>query len=409
MFNKRYVNPWTILLAILSLVGLGAWFYQLTNGLIATGMRNIVSWGLYITFFMFFVGLSAGGLIVSSSATVFNIKQFKPVAKPAVLLSITCIIVAILLIFVDIGRPDRVLNLVFHPQFNSPLTWDVVVITLYLVISLLYLYNMTRAMPNERNVKVLSAIALPVAILVHTVTAWIFGLLIARPTWHSALMAPLFVASALDSGLALLVIVLIGLNKFTSFKVEKKLISTLGGLLAVFIAVDVYFVFSEILTALYPSEEQLMGYLTLLLSGSLAPFFWGEIILGAVVPFLILVVPKNRIKSSLMVLVSALVVVGVLFKRIWLLFSSLLLPLVGLAPGVTLGAYQMPQTFGKAASPDIWATVGSYAPTWVELAIVVGVCAFGALIFTVGTYFFLTPVQQTAEALPKQGGAVSAT
>ncbi len=408
MFNKRYVNPWTIILTILSLVGLGAWVYQLTHGLIATGMRNIVSWGLYITFFMFFVGLSAGGLIVSSSATVFNIKEFKPVAKPAVLLSITCIIVATLLIFVDIGRPDRILNLVFHPQFDSPLTWDVVVITLYLATSLVYLYNMTRAEPNQRNVKVLSAIALPVAILVHSVTAWIFGLQIARPTWHSALMAPLFVASALDSGLALLLIVLIGLNKFTSFKVEKKLISTLGGLLAVFIAVDVYFVFSEILTALYPGEEQLMGYLTLMLSGSLAPFFWGEIILGAVVPFLILVVPKNRMKSSLMVLASALVVVGVLFKRIWLLFSSLLLPLIGLAPGVTLGAYQMPQTFGKAATPGIWDTVGSYAPTWVELAIVVGVCAFVSLIFTVGTYFFLTPVQ-TAEALPKQGGAVSAT
>ncbi|GAB6171372.1 polysulfide reductase NrfD [Paradesulfitobacterium aromaticivorans] len=408
MFNKRYVNPWTIILTILSLVGLGAWVYQLTNGLIATGMRNMVSWGLYITFFMFFVGLSAGGLIVSSSATVFNIKQFKPVAKPAVLLSITCIIVATLLIFVDIGRPDRVLNLLFHPQFDSPLTWDVVVITLYLVTSLVYLYNMTRAEPNQRNVKVLSAIALPVAILVHSVTAWIFGLQIARPTWHSALMAPLFVASALDSGLALLLLVLIGLNTFTSFKVEKKLISTLGGLLAVFIAVDVYFVFSEILTALYPGEEQLMGYLTLMLSGSLAPFFWGEIILGAVVPFLILVFPKNRMKNSLTILASALVVVGVLFKRIWLLFSSLLLPLIGLAPGVTLGAYQMPQTFGQAVTPGIWATVGSYAPTWVELAIVVGVCAFGALLFTVGTYFFLTPVQ-TAETLPKQGGAVSAT
>ncbi|WP_328811899.1 NrfD/PsrC family molybdoenzyme membrane anchor subunit [Paradesulfitobacterium ferrireducens] len=408
MFNKRYVNPWTVILAILSLVGLGAWVYQLANGLIATGMRNVVSWGLYITLFMFFVGLSAGGLIVSSSATVFNIKQFKPVAKPAVLLSSTCIIVATLLIFVDLGRPDRFLNLVFHPQFNSPLIWDVIVIGIYLVTSLVYLYSMTREEPNLKNIKVLSAIALPVAILVHSVTAWIFGLQIARPTWHSALMAPLFVASALDSGLALLLLVLIGLNQFTSFKVDKKLISTLGGLLAVFIAVDVYFVFSEILTALYPGEEQLMGYLTLMLSGSLAPFFWGEIILGAVVPFLILVVPKNRLKSSLMLLASGLVVVGVLFKRIWLLFSSLLLPLIGLAPGVTLGAYQMPETFGQAATPGIWATVGSYAPTWVELAIVVGVCAFGALIFTVGTYFFLTPVQ-TAEALPKQGGAVSAT
>lgn len=393
---------------MLTLVGLGAWVYQLANGLSATGMRNIVSWGLYITLFMFFVGLSAGGLIVSSSATVFDLKQFKPVAKPAVLLSSTCIIVATLLILVDLGRPERFLNLFFHPQFNSPLIWDVIVIGIYLVTSLVYLYSMTRAEPSPGNLRVLSAIALPVAILVHSVTAWIFGLQIARPTWHSALMAPIFVASALDSGLALLLIVLIGLNKFTSFKVEKKLLSTLGGLLAVFIAVDVYFVFSEILTGLYPGEEHLMGYLQLILSGNLAPFFWGEIILGAVVPFLILVWPKNRLKSSLMVLASALVVVGVLFKRVWLLFSSFLLPLIGFAPGVTLGSYQIPETFGQAATPGIWATVGSYAPTWVELAIVMGICAFGALIFTVGTYFFLTPAQ-TAETLPARGGTVNAT
>jgi molybdopterin-containing oxidoreductase family membrane subunit len=267
---------------------------------------------------------------------------------------------------------------------------------------------MTKEEANPKTLKVLSAIALPVAVLVHSVTAWIFGLQIARPTWHSALMAPLFVASALDSGLALLLIVLIGMNKFTSFKVEKKLLSTLGGLLAVFIAVDVYFVFSEMLTALYPGEEHLMGYLKLMFSGSLAPFFWGEIILGAVIPFLILVFPQNRTKSSLIILASSLVVLGVLFKRIWLLFSSFLLPLIGLPPGITLGSYQIPETFGKAATPQIWATVGSYAPTWIELAIVIGICAFGALIYTLGAYFFLTEVP-AEETVPQSGGVISAS
>jgi molybdopterin-containing oxidoreductase family membrane subunit len=409
MSQKRMINAWTVILAILTILGVGAWIYQLTQGLVVTGMNNIVSWGLYITSFMFFVGLSAGGLIVSSSATVFNIKQFEPVAKPAVLLSTVCIIAAALLIVVDLGSPERMLNLLLHPKFNSPLMWDVVVITAYLIISLLYLYHLTRPNPNEKTMKVLSSIALPVAILVHSVTAWIFGLQIARPTWHSALMAPLFVASALDSGLALLLVVIIALNKFRLFSVQKSLISTLAGLLSVFIAVDAFFVFSEVLTALFPAEERLMAYINQMLTGSLAPFFWGEVILGALIPFMILIFRKNRENMTLVVFSSVLVVIGVFFKRIWLLFSSMLLPLLDYAPGVTLGKYNLPASFrtGREVVPNIWATVGSYAPSWVEITIVLGVIAFITLLYTLGTYVLFTPKQE--EHSHTQGGEGHAT
>ena len=119
---------------------------------------------------------------------------------------------------------------------------------------------MTRKEPSKKALSVMSRIALPVAILVHSVTAWIFGLQIAREGWHSALMAPLFVASALDSGLALLIIVLVLLIKFKVFTVEKKLITTLAGLLVTCVAVDAYFVFSEILTMFYPQEEAVCSY-----------------------------------------------------------------------------------------------------------------------------------------------------
>ena len=376
---KRNLYIWTGALGLLSLIGFGALGYQLVNGLGVTAMNNATSWGLYITMFMFFVGLSAGGLIVSSSATVFNIPAFKVVAKPATILSTVCIIVAGIFIMVDIGSPFRVLNLILHSQFKSPLMWDVCVITLYLCINVVYLYLMTRKEPSKKALSVMSRIALPVAILVHSVTAWIFGLQIAREGWHSALMAPLFVASALDSGLALLIIVLVLLIKFKVFTVEKKLITTLAGLLVTCVAVDAYFVFSEILTMFYPQEESVMLVLNEMLKGSMAPFFWGEVILGFLIPLAILLFKKNREKTSLVIFSSVLIVIGVFFKRVWLLFTSFIHPHVEGAPGITLGSYtpsESPNVF-----PSFWTLHGQYVPTLVELMVVVGMISFGVLLF----------------------------
>lgn len=376
---RRNLYIWMGALGLLSLTGFGALGYQLVNGLGVTGMNNSVSWGLYITMFMFFVGLSAGGLIVSSSATVFDIPSFKVVAKPATILSTVCIIVAGAFIMIDIGSPFRVLNLILHSQFKSPLMWDVCIITLYLSINIIYLYLMTRPKQNKKMLKIMSSIALPVAILVHSITAWIFGLQIAREGWHSALMAPLFVASALDSGLALLIIVLVLLIKYKVFFVEKKLITSLAGLLVTCVAVDAYFVFSEILTMLYPQEEAVLHVLNEMLKGSMAPFFWGEVILGFVIPLAILLFKKNREKTSLVIFSSVLIVIGVFFKRVWLLFTSFIYPHVDGAPGITLGSYtpsESPNVF-----PNFWTLHGQYTPTLIELMIVVGMISFGALLF----------------------------
>ncbi|WP_018214367.1 NrfD/PsrC family molybdoenzyme membrane anchor subunit [Desulfitobacterium hafniense] len=379
MDNKQKNLIWFGILGLLTLAGLGAWLYQMANGLIVTGMRNIVSWGLYITAFMFFVGLSAGGLIVSSSATVFNIAPFKKVSLPAVLLSVVCVIMAALFIVVDLGKPQRMFNLLLHSQFKSPLMWDVIVITAYLLISVLYLYFMTRPNPDQRKIRIMSRIALPVAIGVHSVTAWIFGLQIARVAWHSALMAPLFVASALDSGLALLLIVLLALNRSGKYKVEDQLFSSLAGLLAVFVAVDAFFIGCEVLTFIYPGEEKVMNAVSLLFTGSLAPFFWGEILLGLFLPFLILVFAKNRAKKSSILLASVLIVVGVFFKRVWLLFSSFVFPLVPGQLGVTLGEFK--EGVDSIVIPNIWATAGSYSPTMIEGLIFLGIISSGILLF----------------------------
>ncbi len=397
MGNRGNLQLSMAILGLLALIGLGAWIYQLANGLVVTGMRNVVSWGLYITSFMFFVGLSAGGLIVSSSATIFDIPAFKAVAKPAVILSTVCIILAGMFIIVDLGSPERILNLLIHPQIQSPLIWDVVVIAIYLAVSLAYLRHMTGPVPDERKMAVLAAIALPSAVLVHSVTAWIFGLQIARVSWHSALMAPLFVASALDSGLALLILVLAGLERVSDYKVESKLYASLGGLLAAFVAVDAFFVFSEVLTAAYPGEESVMTTLRLLTTGALAPFFWAQVILGLAAPFVILASSASRQRKDRILLASALVVLGVFCKRVWLLLSSFLVPLVSGAPGVTLGQFEPGANPAKV--PNIWATAGAYTPTWVEGAIFLGIISFGAILFILTARRLLWAGSDTARSL----------
>ena len=179
-------------LAAIMVIRFCAYLFQLTQGLCVTGMSNGVSWGLYITCFMFFVGLSAGGLIVASSAHVFGVGSLRRVSGPAVVTSFVCICCAGAFVLIDLGGVARVWRMFVGLNFVGPLAWDMIVITCYLVINVLDLVWLVRG--DERKVAVLSRVALPVAILVHSVTAWIFGLQIAK-AWYSAIMAPLSVAS----------------------------------------------------------------------------------------------------------------------------------------------------------------------------------------------------------------------
>ncbi|MDR1422541.1 MAG: polysulfide reductase NrfD [Coriobacteriales bacterium] len=373
MKNKKAI-PAIVVLALLAIAGIAAWIYQLANGLAVTGMNNGTSWGLYIISFMFFVGLSAGGLIVASSAAVFGVKEYKKVAKPAVLLSTVCIVAAAGFVIIDLGGVQRVFNLITHANFTSPLMWDVFVITLYLIINIIYLVLMRRPNTNERMLAITSRFALPIAILVHSVTAWIFGLQIAKLGWYSTIMAPLFVASALDSGLALLLIVLVILNATRLFETSRKLLASLAGLLVVCIAVDAFMVLSEVLTLAYPTGSEHAALAGLLLTGEAAPLFWGEVVLGVVVPFLLLVTARARQSTPLVVVASLLVLVGVYLKRAWLLLTSFAAFNIEGAPGVAFGHSALGGT-------DMWSLAGSYTPTWVEGLIVVGVVALAALLY----------------------------
>lgn len=372
---KRY-KVLAAILAVVVAVGVGCWVYQLIFGLTVTGMNNGTSWGLYITNFMFFVGLSAGGLIVASSASVFHITKFKAVALPAIILSTVCICAAGHVRAHRFGRhPARVAH-PDRPQPTSPLLWDVCVITCYLIINVFYLVFMTRG--NQHAVSIVSRFALPCAILVHSVTAWIFGLEAAKEGWYTAIMAPIFVASAMDSGLALLLVVLGVLKKADIYDTSRELMAMLAGLLCTCVAVDAFFIFCEVLTMAYPGAAG-AETLALLTTGPTAPFFWFEIICGLVIPFCILVFAKNRQSAVLINVACVLIVVGVFCKRVWLLFTAFIVPNVMGAPGIISGSSEAAHATGTAS----FAVLSSYAPTLIEILVVAGVISLVILAFMV--------------------------
>ncbi len=385
MQSKTFGKPALGVFAALALVGIVCWIFQLMNGLAVTGMSNANSWGLYICMFMLFVGLSAGGLIVASSAHVFGIESFKSVAKPAVICSTACICVAGMLVLVDLGGIARVWRMLTGPNFTSPLLWDMCIITIYLVINILDLVWMQKG--DEEKVRKLSYVALPVAILVHSVTAWIFGLQIAR-AWYTAIMAPIFVASALDSGLALLILGLMLLDKIGLSKLDEGLMGTLGKLLATFICVDAFFIGCEVLTMAYPGAGEAVA-LSEMLSGATAPFFWFEVVGGLLVPFLVLASAKRRQSRGMVAAASALVVLGVAAKRVWLLFTSFIHPNVFGGAGITAGTFA-----AQSDTSNMWMTLGSFTPTPIECLVALGVISVGVLIFMVLSNLLLANNQE---------------
>ena len=373
--STLFKKPGVIALAAAVAIGLVLYVIQLINGLGVTGMNNSTSWGLYLTTFMFFVGLSAGGLIVASSASIFHIEKFKAVALPAVICSLVCICCAGICVLVDLGGVQRIWRMLVGLNFTSPLAWDMIVITLYIVLNILYLVFMCGKKADANKVAVVSRFALPCAILVHSVTAWIFGLEIAKEAWNTALLAPIFVASAMDSGLALLMLVLFGLKAKGLFETSKELFSSLAGLLCTCTAVDFYFIFCEVLTTAYNGTAAGNAVIDTLLFGGTAPFFWFEIICGLVVPFAILVFAKNRQNMKMVGLASILVVLGVFCKRCWLMFTGFATPNIVGGNGITLGT-SAAQT-GDASA--VWSVMGTYMPTVPEVLVTLGIFALAAL------------------------------
>jgi molybdopterin-containing oxidoreductase family membrane subunit len=380
----RTVRPiwaWYAALVALMAWGLGAWIDELHYGLAATGMRDVVSWGMYIFTFAFFIGLSAGGLIMASSAEVFGIKALRPLSRLGVLSAAACVAVAALMIIPDLGQPFRVINIFIHPNWTSPLIWDILIITIYFVFSVVDLYVLQRhaAEPSRwRNVvRVLAYVGLPTAILLHSVTAWIFGLQIARSWWNTSLMAPLFVVSAVLSGTALVTLLALCAERYGKIELAEDTRRWLRGFITVSLIIDLFFVGCDYITVLWGNVPADRSALNLVLPGGpWAWLFWVEWIVGGVVPLAFLVVPRLKKLPGALGLASILVIVGVYAFRIELVVLGFINPLTQYPPGNAVGTYN-PQT-------SSFQLVGRYHPTWIEYGIVIGLVALFAALVTIG-------------------------
>jgi molybdopterin-containing oxidoreductase family membrane subunit len=407
-------KAWIAALVALTLAGVAAWGYQLQQGLAVTGMHNVFSWGMYIMLFVLFVGLSAGGLIISSAPKFFHSDRYENLARLGVLLSFACITVAGLLVLVDMGRPERIYQFLTSPDLRSPLVWDFGIVVAYGLFNLGYLWLLTRRdlaargsplalgvedthAGRERDRRTAfwaAAVALPLAIMLHSITGWIFATQIGRGDWFSPLVAPVFIAKALVSGLGLVLVVAILADRFTRYTLEEDLLPSLGKLLGIFLAVHVvYLLAAERLPHAWAAHFDFWAITSGFLVGE-SWSFWLWTVVGGAVPIVLLAIPSLRRNVTAVFTASALAVFGVLFEGVRLVFVGYDQVNIPDAPGVSLGAY------GGLGS-DVWASVGLYTPTLVELVVTLGVVALGALVFTLGLR--VVPVQD-GDSVAADGG-----
>ena len=375
-WGGKGLNVAIIVAAVLTVAGIACWAVQLSGGMVQTGMRNLDSWGLYITNFMFFVGLSAGGLIISSVPNAFGMKGFGGISKVAIWTSVCCTCAAIGFVVVDLGGPARLWELFVYSNFSSPLMWDILVLGTYLVLSVIYLWAYLRAEAGRMShtaIRAISVVALVVAILVHNVTAWIFSLAPAHEFWHTALMGPWFVASALDCGTALVLIVCLALRRAGYLALDQGHVANLAKMLAVFVLVDLYFYACDLLTSGYFGGEGV----AMLTSGALSPVFWTQVALMAV-SVAILVVPRLRTTPGVVV-ASVLAILGVFCKRLQILvggFQIPNLPYDGPMTSMTVTSWQN----GMAGAYQGMV----YAPQPIEFGVTLGVLAMCVLFLLLG-------------------------
>ncbi|MGP8206297.1 MAG: NrfD/PsrC family molybdoenzyme membrane anchor subunit [Acidimicrobiales bacterium] len=398
--QRLKVRLWYVLLGAAAAFGLAAWIYELEKGLAATGMRDVVSWGMYIFTFAFFIGLSAGGLIMASSAEVFGIKALKPLSRLGVLSAAACVSVAALMIIPDLGRPDRILNIFVHPNWTSPLIWDILIISIYFIFSVvdLAVLHQYATVPTKlrRTARALAYIGLPTAVLLHSVTAWIFGLQIARTWWNTSLMAPLFVVSAILSGTALVTLLALSAERWGRFTLPADTRRWLRGFITVALIIDLFFVGCDYVTVLWGNVPADRSALNLVLPGGPWSWtFWGEWIVGGVLPLMLLLVPRLRKIPGSLGLAAFLAIVGVFVFRIELVVIGFINPLTQFPPGNAVGTYNSTTTSFQL--------VGHYAPTWVEYGIVIGLVALFAGIVTLGYQRLRLAVAPAPSARPSSG------
>lgn len=367
--GRKYFT-WMACLMAVALIGMGAWVYQLQHGLAVTGMRDPVSWGLYIGNFTFLVGLAAAAVLLVVPAYIYKWGPIKEIVLLGELLAVSAIVMCLMFVIFDLGHPDRAWHLVPGlGLFNFPvsmLSWDVVVLNAYLVLNLclpLYIlwkeYNGSH--PSQSILWPLVIISVPAAMSIHTVTAFLYSAFPARPFWNASILAPRFIASAFCSGPSFIIIAFQIIRKHTPFKIKDEALFKLAEIICYAMGLNLFLLIAEVFKEFYGGTVHVapIEYLFLGLHGhnGLVGPIWFAITLN-VGAFLILLIPKLRHNFKTLNLACAMMFVGVWIEK----GPALIIP--GFTP-MPLGG--------------IW----DYAPTLVEILVSLGIWAVGLMVYTV--------------------------
>jgi Ni/Fe-hydrogenase subunit HybB-like protein len=360
---------WVVLLLLVILWGGLGYAEQLKEGLISTHMRDSVSWAFYIGNFTFLVGIAAAAIMLVIPAYVYHWKPIREIVIFAELITICAVIMCISFVVVDMGKPLRFWHMIpLMGTMNFPssmLSWDLLFLLAYVIINLvvvIYLLNhiFQKKDQNKSLVLTLIFISMPLAIGIHTITAFIYSSLVARPFWHSALLAPRFLASAFSSGLALLLILFQVLRRTTRFEIKDEAIWKIADIMRYTIFIYLFFIFSELFKEFYSHTENVLYWKYLFFGigthSELVVFSWSSIIMGVIAIILLLV---SIVRKNFTILnISAV-----------LIFTSVYIEkgMTMIIPGFT---------------PDVLGQVYIYSPSWIEIRTALLIVASGLLLFT---------------------------
>jgi len=409
--KKFYIT--VSILAALVLWGIYAYVTQYRTGLAVTGLSRQIFWGVYITNFVFFIGISHAGTFISAVLRILKAEWRRPISRASELTTVFILMFGVGSVLIDLGRPDRMLYAIRYAHFRSPLLWDVCSITTYLTVSSICLYlglipdiALLRDLGGKRAwfyrvlalgwtgtegqhhrldkaINFMSILVIPVMITVHTVVSFVFAMTI-QPMWHSAIFGPYFVVGAIFSGVASVIVVMAVLRRVYHLEHYIKQIhfNNIGVFLLAMTLLWFYFTSAEYITVFYGNEPVHMEIFWSKLAGKFAPLFWLHFILCFVIPLPILALRKTRtIRGT--VIASICIVLGMWLERF-----------VIIVPTLTKQRMSVEQAF--------------YMPTWVEWSILAGCISLFMLLYALFTKVFpIVPIWEIREGRERAVAVVS--
>jgi len=360
---------WCLFLLAIILVGLRFYLEQLGAGLIATNMRDQVSWGLYIANFTYLVGMAAAAVLLVIPAYIYEFKPIKEIVVLGELFAASSIIMALLFVFADLGRIDRFWHMIpYVGWMNFPeslLAWDVLFLNGYLILNLaIPIYLLVkfyyRKEPNKKLVVPFVLLSIPWAVGIHTVTAFLYNGLAARPFWNASILAPRFLASAFCSGPAIIIIIFQIIRKVSAIKLEDRALFKIAELIAYAMFLNLFLLTAEIYKEYYSDTVHIASFKYLFegLHGhkQLVPWIWAAMAMN-VTAFFLFLIPSTRKRLTTLNLGCLLIIAGVWIEK---------------GPGFVIPGFV----------PDPLGEIYVYVPNLLELMVSFGIWAVGFLIFT---------------------------